>query len=65
MDAQMMMRHCERKAKEGGFERLEMGATLPGVALYEKCGYVKSRKEDCVRCPNGEGIRIVHMIKDQ
>ena len=60
----MMMRYCERKAREGGFERLEMGATLSGVALYERCGYVRSGKEDCVKCPNGEGIKIVHMIKD-
>jgi hypothetical protein len=60
----MMMRHCERLAYEAGFTRLEMGATLSGVSLYERCGYVRSGKEDCVRCPNGEGIRIVHMIKD-
>ncbi|KAF2017336.1 acyl-CoA N-acyltransferase [Aaosphaeria arxii CBS 175.79] len=61
----MMMRYCEHKAKEGGFNRLEMGSTLSGVALYEKCGYVKSGKEeDRVKCPNGEVIRIVHMIKD-
>ncbi|KAF2712031.1 acyl-CoA N-acyltransferase [Pleomassaria siparia CBS 279.74] len=60
----MMMRYCEGRARVGGFERLEMGATLSGVALYEKCGYERSGKDDVVRCPNGEGIRIVHMIKD-
>ncbi|KAF1951082.1 acyl-CoA N-acyltransferase [Byssothecium circinans] len=60
----MMMRFCEGRAWEGGFARVEMGATLSGVSLYEKCGYVRSGKEDLVRCPNGEGIRIVHMIKD-
>lgn len=60
----MMMRHCEAAAQRGGFSRLEMGATLSGVALYEKCGYVRSGKEDVVRCPNGAGIRIVHMVKD-
>lgn len=60
----MMMRYCEGRAREAGFDRLEMGATLSGVALYEKCGYVRSGKEDCVRCPNGEGIRVVHMVKD-
>lgn len=42
-----------------------MGSTLSGVKLYEKCGYVKSGKdEDRVVCPNGAVIRIVHMIKD-
>jgi ribosomal protein S18 acetylase RimI-like enzyme len=65
----MMMRHCEARAAEGneetaGFERLEMGATLSGVALYERCGYVRSGREDVVECPNGEGIRVVHMTKD-
>lgn len=64
-----MMRHCEARAAEGneetvGFERLEMGATLSGVALYERCGYVRSGREDVVECPNGEGIRVVHMVKD-
>jgi GNAT superfamily N-acetyltransferase len=66
----MMMRYCEAAARDGkpgvigGFERLEMGATLSGVALYQKCGYVRSGREDVVRCPNGEGIGIVHMVKD-
>lgn len=66
----MMMRHCERAASQGqpgetaGFSRLEMGATLSGVALYERCGYVRSGREDVVACPNGEGIRILHMTKD-
>lgn len=66
----MMMRYCETRAREGksgevgGFDKLEMGATLSGVALYEKCGYVRSGDEDVVRCPGGEGIRIVKMTKD-
>ena len=65
----MMMRYCEARAKEGneqteGFVRLEMGATLSGVALYERCGYVRSGREDVIRCPNGEGIRVCHMVKD-
>jgi hypothetical protein len=34
------------------------------VQLYEKCGYERSGREDVFRCKNGEGIRIVHMIKD-
>jgi hypothetical protein len=60
----MMMRYCEARAHEGGFEGLEMGATLPGVKLYERCGYTKTGVEDCVICPNGAGIRVVRMIKD-
>lgn len=30
---------CEAAAREEGFTRLEMGATLAGVPLYEACGY--------------------------
>lgn len=65
----MMMRYCEARALEGnaeteGFARLEMGATLSGVALYERCGYSRSGREDVVTCPNGEKIRICHMVKD-
>ena len=66
----MMMRYCEARAQEGkvgevgGFRRLEMGATLSGVALYERCGYVRSGRQDVVKCPNGEGVRILHMEKD-
>ena len=64
-----MMRHCEARAAEGnaetaGFARLEMGATLSGVQLYERCGYTRSGKLDVVKCPNGEGIRVCHMVKD-
>jgi hypothetical protein len=56
-----------REGKRGetdGFTRLEMGATLSGVALYERCGYVRSGRVDVVKCPNGEGIKILHMTKD-
>lgn len=66
----MVMRYCEARAAEGiegeteGFTRLEMGATLSGVSLYERCGYRKSGREDLVKCPNGEGIRIKHMVKN-
>jgi hypothetical protein len=66
----MMMRYCEAQARDGkqdvvgGFDRLEMGATLSGVMLYERCGYVRSGRQDVIKCPNGEGIRVVHMTKD-
>ena len=66
----MMMRYCEQRARQGqrghtaGFSRLEMGATLSGVALYERCGYVRSGRVDAIPCPNGECIRILHMTKD-
>lgn len=54
---------CERAAKEYGFGRLEMGATLTGVPFYEKKGYEKI--EDTF-APLDEGYRlhIVRMGKD-
>lgn len=35
----MILSLCEAAAREEGFTRLEMGATLAGVPLYEACGY--------------------------
>ena len=60
----MMMRHCEEAARGGGFLRLEMGSTSTGVALYERCGYWNSGREEVVKLPNGSGLRVVHMVKD-
>lgn len=31
---------CEAEARSCGFSRFELMATLPGVALYQACGYV-------------------------
>lgn len=36
----MIMQHCELEALSAGFSRLELMATLPGVKLYEKHGFV-------------------------
>jgi GNAT superfamily N-acetyltransferase len=35
----MILSLCEGTARAEGFTRLEMGATLAGVPLYEACGY--------------------------
>ena len=35
----MILSLCETAARAEGFTRLEMGATLAGVPLYEACGY--------------------------
>lgn len=60
----MMMRYCEERAREKGFLALEMGSTLTGFRLYERCGYSRSGKVDEVKCPNGEKIKILHMTKE-
>jgi GNAT superfamily N-acetyltransferase len=58
----MILDECERAAREAGFSRFEMGATLTGVPLYEKRGYVA---QDMVELPlsNGETFAILRMTK--
>ncbi len=46
---------CERAAADEGFRRLEMGATLAGVPLYEACGY---RKVSLIRSPTRSGVEV-------
>ena len=47
------MRHCEEAARGVGFLRLEMGSTLTGVALYERCGYRKRVERKWSSLPMG------------
>lgn len=58
----MILGACERAAKSAGFKRLEMGATLSGVAFYKAKGY--AAVED-VEVPLGDGqsLPIVRMAK--
>jgi len=35
----MLLNHCSEAAAAGGFGRLELAATLPGVPLYRACGF--------------------------
>ena len=35
-----LLDHCEAAARERGFTRCELMATLPGLKLYRACGYV-------------------------
>ena len=36
----IILKHCEEDARSFGFSRLELMATLPGVKLYAKHGYM-------------------------
>ena len=58
----LILEACENAAREAGFTRLEMGATLSGVAFYRAKGYTAVENED-VRLSNGEVLPIVKMAK--
>lgn len=58
----MMIDLCETAAKNYGFTRMELGATLPGVPLYEAMGYRAMERID-LPLPDGEVMGIVKMEK--
>jgi GNAT superfamily N-acetyltransferase len=58
----MILQACEDAAKAAGFTRLEMGATLSGVAFYKARGYV-GVENHAVPLGNGETLPIVKMTK--
>lgn len=39
----MLMQHCEQQAVQAGFGKLELMATMPGLKLYEKHGFVAGK----------------------
>ncbi|MEO6631381.1 MAG: GNAT family N-acetyltransferase [Mucilaginibacter sp.] len=53
---------CEDAAKSNGFTTFELGATLPGVPLYEVMGYQAIERIDAPLA-NGEVLGIVKMKK--
>jgi N-acetylglutamate synthase-like GNAT family acetyltransferase len=42
----MLLERCECEAKKEGFTRAELVATLPGVRLYEACGYERIEQRE-------------------
>jgi GNAT superfamily N-acetyltransferase len=42
----MILKACEREARAAGFRKMELMATLPGIPLYEACGYVIVERTD-------------------
>lgn len=53
---------CESAAQAAGFTTLELGATLPGVPMYERVGYHALERIE-VPMPNGETLPVVKMRK--
>jgi GNAT superfamily N-acetyltransferase len=58
----LILQACEEAARAAGFMRLEMGATLSGVAFYKAKGYVEVENQS-VPLGNGETLSIVRMTK--
>ncbi|HTW57845.1 MAG TPA: GNAT family N-acetyltransferase [Terriglobales bacterium] len=59
----LILEACENAARAAGFTRLEMGATLSGVAFYRAKGYAEIEKQE-VSLGNGEVLAIVKMAKE-
>jgi GNAT superfamily N-acetyltransferase len=53
---------CEAAAHANGFKSMQLGATLPGVPLYEAAGYIAVEKIDQA-LPDGEELSLVKMKK--
>ena len=58
----MILEACENAAKEEGFTRYEMGATLTGAKLFRAKGYVAVENIQ-VPLTNGESLPVIHMEK--
>jgi GNAT superfamily N-acetyltransferase len=59
----MMLDACESAAIQAGFSRLEMGATLSGVAFYRAKGYQAIGNQEAP-LGNGDVLPIVKMAKE-
>jgi ribosomal protein S18 acetylase RimI-like enzyme len=53
---------CEEAARAEGFTRFEMGATLTGIRLYRRHGYMEQERVD-LPLAKGEMLPIVRMTK--
>jgi len=58
-----IMQVCEKAAKDAGFNKFQLGATLPGVPLYEAMGYQAIQQID-EPLPDGEVLPLVKMSKN-
>lgn len=58
----MILDACEAAAREAGFRRCEMGATLTGVPFYRSKGYAELERLE-VPLARGESLPIIRMAK--
>ena len=59
----LLLERCESEARERGFSRIELMATLPGARLYAARGYVGTQRVS-YDLGNGEHIDFVPMSKE-
>jgi GNAT superfamily N-acetyltransferase len=57
-----MLEACESAARQAGFTRFEMGATLTGAKLFAAKGYVRLRRIE-LSLGDGESLSVIHMEK--
>lgn len=57
-----IIERCEAAATEAGFARMELGATIPGEALYASMGYRVTRRF-LVPLADGESLAATQMEK--
>ena len=60
--ARRLFEICEDAARREGFRSFELGATLPGIPLYETLGFVAAEPQTA-KMPNGEELPLVRMIR--
>jgi GNAT superfamily N-acetyltransferase len=58
----LLLEHCEKQAREHGYDSVELMATLPGVKLYAARGYVGA-PEVQIDVGSGETIEFIPMQK--
>ncbi len=56
----LLLETCTAAARAAGFRALELGATLPGVALYEACGF-REVERVTQPMPGGLSLPVVRM----
>ena len=59
----LILEACEAAAREAGFHKLSLVATLPGFPLYEKYGF-RETDRTLVTLPDGVPLECVAMEKD-
>jgi GNAT superfamily N-acetyltransferase len=59
----LILEACEAAAREAGFHRLSLMATLPGFPLYERYGF-RETSRSLITLPDGVTLEGVAMEKD-